>query len=104
MSFRPDEETQFREMREMAESIFRNALKDSSIAEAFDRHLDFGRGVLRVTEDLYNLDTYRRFLVIPMGKGAHAMAHALAAKMGARAEGIAVGDREQAAQVSGFRY
>lgn len=104
MSFRPEEEARFREMREMAESIFRNALKDSSIAEAFDRHLDFGRGVLRVTEDLYNLDSYRRFLVISMGKGAHAMAHALAAKMGTRAEGIVVGDREQAAQVSGFRY
>ena len=99
-----DEGARFREMREMAESIFRNALKDSSIAEAFDRHVDFGRGVLRVAEDLYNLDSYKRLLVVSMGKGAHAMAQALAAKMGPRAEGIVAGNIEQAAQVPGFRY
>jgi len=104
MSFRPEDEACFREMREMAESIFRNALKDSSIAEAFDRHLDFGRGVLRIAEDLYNLDSFRRLLVISMGKGAHAMAHALAAKMGTRAEGIVAGSTDQSAQVPGFRY
>ncbi len=94
----------FREMREMAESIFRRALQESSIAEAFNRHLDFGRGVLRVAEDLYNLDSYRRLLVVSMGKGAHAMAHALAGKMGTRAEGIVAGCTEQPAQVAGFRY
>jgi len=104
MSFEPEDDRGFRAMREMAESIFRNALKDSSIAEAFDRHLDFGRGVLRVGEDLYSLDSYRRVLVISMGKGAHAMAHALAAKMGTRAEGIVAGSTEQSAQVPGFRY
>ncbi|MDP9264423.1 MAG: DUF4147 domain-containing protein [Acidobacteriota bacterium] len=104
MSFRPEDEARFREMREMAESIFRNALRDSSIAEAFDRHLDFGRGVLRVAEDLYHLDSYRRLLVISMGKGAHPMAHALAAKMGTLAQGIVAGSTDQSAQVPGFRY
>lgn len=105
MSFQPEDgNARFREMRETAESIFRHALKESSIAEAFDRHLDFGRGVLRVGEDLYNFDSYRRVLVISMGKGAHAMAHALASKMGTRAEGIVAGSTEQPAQVPGFRY
>jgi glycerate 2-kinase len=104
MSFQPEDVGGFREMRETAESIFRNALKESSIAEAFDRHLDFGRGVLRVAEDLYHLDSYRRLLVISMGKGAHAMAHALASKMGTRAEGIVAGSTDQSAQVPGFRY
>ncbi len=94
----------FREMREVAERIFRDALKQSSIAEAFDRHLDYSRGVLRVADDLFNLDSYRRLLVVSMGKGAHAMAHALAAKMGTLAQGIVAGGAQQAAQVPGFRY
>lgn len=99
-----DAGARFREMRETAENIFRAALRESTIAEAFDRHLDFSRGVLRVSSDLYSMDSYRRVLVISMGKGAHSMAHALASKMGTRAEGIVAGSTEQAAQVPGFRY
>ncbi|MGH9670493.1 MAG: glycerate kinase type-2 family protein [Terriglobales bacterium] len=94
----------FHEMREVAETIFRGALKESSIAEAFDHHLDFGRGVLRIGEDVYNVDSYRRMLVVSMGKAGHSMAQALASKMGSRAEGIVVGSTHQPAQVPGFRY
>ena len=104
MSLQPESEARFREMRETAERLFRTALGDSTIAEAFDRHLDFSRGVLRISQDLYQLDSYRRVLVVSMGKGAHAMAHALAHKLGAGAQGIVAGSTEQAAQVPGFRY
>ncbi|MGH9669815.1 MAG: DUF4147 domain-containing protein, partial [Terriglobales bacterium] len=105
MSFQPEDGGGlFRQMRETAETIFRSALKESSIAEAFDQHLDYRRGVLRVGEDLYNLDSYRRVLVIAMGKGAHTMAQALAGKIGERGEGIVAGSTQQSAQVPGYRY
>jgi hydroxypyruvate reductase len=104
MSSEPEGGQRFKEMRELAEKIFRNALQGSTIAEAFDRHLDYGRGVLRVGEDVYHVDSYRRMLVISIGKGGHSMAQALAAKMGSGAAGIVVGSTHQPAQIPGFSY
>lgn len=57
-----DSALQFREMRATAREIFRHALAEASIAKAFARHVHCERGVLRVCEDLYHLDSYSRVL------------------------------------------
>ena len=62
------------------------------------------RGVLRIAEDLYNLESYKRTFVVSIGKAAHAMAEALFAEVGGLVEGIVVGTTAPASQVMGFRY
>jgi glycerate 2-kinase len=95
----------FRRMRDAACGIFLHALAEASIAKGFARHVHCERGVLRVREDLYDLQTYSRIVVISMGKAGHTMAEALAQQMGESAlEGIVASSVEPAAQVRGFRY
>ncbi|HEY1401004.1 MAG TPA: hypothetical protein VF953_05400, partial [Terriglobales bacterium] len=53
---------QFRQMREVAREIFTFALKNASIESAFGRHVSCDHGVLRVCEDLHDLDSYSRVL------------------------------------------
>jgi len=65
-------------MRESAREIFRFALQEASITKAFGRHVHCKRGVLRVREDLYELQSYSRVLVVSIGKAGHTMAEALA--------------------------
>lgn len=102
--FDPSREAQLRHRRDAARSIFQEALQQASIAKGFARHVHCERGVLRVCDDLYDLHSYSRVMVISLGKAAHAMVEALTAQVGASLEGIAASSVEPAAQVHGFRY
>jgi glycerate 2-kinase len=97
-------ESQFREMRAMARSIFNQALEQASIAKGFARHVHYERGVLRVREDLYDLHSYSRVLAVALGKAGHTMIEALASQVGASLEGIVASSVQPAEQVHGFRY
>jgi hydroxypyruvate reductase len=97
-------ESQFRAMRDTARSIFLEALSQASIAKGFDRHVQCERGILRVREDLYDLNSFSRVLVISFGKAGHTMVEALAAQVGSLAQGIVAVPVLPAAQVHGFRY
>ncbi len=76
------------EMRGVLRQVFLAALREISVAAAFDRHVNYDRGVLRIGEDLYDLDAHARVLVISIGKAAHSMVSALARQLGSRMEGI----------------
>jgi glycerate 2-kinase len=94
----------FRDMRDTARSIFRDALANASISKAFERHVNCDHGVLRVREDLFDLHSYSRVLVMSLGKAAHSMVEALAEKVGTSVEGIVASSAEPASQLRGFRY
>ncbi len=100
----PAREAHFRSMREAARSIFLEALNQASIANAFDRHVQCERGVLRVCEDLYDLHSYARVLVLALGKAAHTMVEALANQAGSSLEGIVASSVDPQTQLRGFRY
>ena len=51
-------------MRSAARDIFLHALSEASIDKAFDRHVHYQRGVLRVCDDLYDLKSYSRVVSI----------------------------------------
>jgi hydroxypyruvate reductase len=104
-----DREVQFRLMRETAREIFRFALQEASIAKAFERHVHCERGVLRICEDLYELQSYSRVFVVSIGKAGHTMAEALARQVGeslfgVSLDGIIATSVDVPAQVRGFRY
>jgi hydroxypyruvate reductase len=94
----------FSQMRQTAREIFRHALAEASIDKAFARHVHCERGILRVREDLYDLHSYSRVLVVSLGKAAHTMVEALSCQVGASLEGIVASSVEPPAQVHGFRY
>jgi len=100
----PAGESQFRAMRDAARSIFLEALSQASIAKGFDRHVQCERGILRVREDLYDLNSYSQVLVISLGKAGHTMVEALAAQVGSLAQGIVATPVLPHSQVPGFRY
>jgi glycerate 2-kinase len=100
----PDREPQFRAMRQTARAIFQHALAEASIGAGFARHVHYERGVLRVREDLYDLHSYSRVLVVSLGKAGHTMVEALSAQVGSSLEGIVASSVEAATQVRGFRY
>jgi glycerate 2-kinase len=92
-------------MRDTAHEIFRFALAEASIAKGFARHVNCERGALRVCEDLYDLQSYSRIVVISIGKAGHTMVEALAQQAGHSAlEGIVASSVGPSAQVRGFRY
>ena len=91
-------------MRSTARDIFAHALAESSIEKAFERNVEYARGVLRIGQDLHDLGTYNRVRVVSLGKAAHAMAAALASKVGSGLEGIVACVADPSAQVPGFRY
>jgi hydroxypyruvate reductase len=92
------------EMRVAARHLFEHALKQCSIEQAFRRHVGCERGVLRIGEDLYDLNSYSRLLVVSIGKAAHALVNALEMQAGKRFEGIVATSDEPAWQAKGFRY
>jgi glycerate 2-kinase len=92
------------EMRVTARHLFEHALTESSIDRAFERHVHCDRGVLRICEDLYDLNSYGRMFVVSIGKAAHTLANALEMRAGDRFEGIIVSSGEPASQLRGFRY
>src|SRR5579864_2040404 len=105
MSAARERQAPFQQMRDTAREIFLRSLAESSISRAFARHLHCERGVLRICEDLYDLQSYARVLVVSIGKAGHTMVEALAEQVGtASLEGIVASSVEPAAQVHGFRY
>ncbi len=97
-------ESQFRQTRDAARAVFRHALAEASVSKAFARNVHCERGVLRVREDLYDLQSYSRVLVMALGKAGHTMVEALADQMGSSLEGIVASSVDPASQVHGFRY
>jgi glycerate 2-kinase len=98
-------DSKFRQMRDTARGIFAHALAEASISNAFARHVHCERGVLRLGDDLYHLDSFSRVLVISIGKAAHTMVEALALQVGeSRLEGIVASSIVPSTQVRGFRY
>lgn len=91
-------------MRVIAGNLFRHALVEGSIDRAFQKHVSCERGVLRICEDLYDLNSYSRVFVISIGKAAHSMVEALQSQAGDRFEGIIAGPASPAPQFRGFRY
>ena len=91
-------------MRETARSIFRYTLDQASIANAFARHVNCERGLLRVRDDLYDLQSYSGVLVVSLGKAANTMLEALARQVGSSLSGIVAASVESASQLRGFRY
>ena len=75
--FTPERERLAIENRVLARHLFEHALARSTVDQAFERHVTCERGVLRVCEDLYNLDSYSRVFVVALGKAAHSMANSL---------------------------
>ena len=69
-------------MRDVAREIFNAALKNASIESAFVRNVHCERRILRIGDDLHDLDSYHRVFVVSMGKAAHTMAAALEAQVG----------------------
>src|SRR3984957_2465183 len=95
----------FRDMRETARTIFLSALAEASIAKGFSRHVHCEHGTLRIGEDLYDLHSYSRVVVVSIGKAGHTMVEALAGQVGEQGlEGIVASSVEPSAQVHGFRY
>ena len=92
------------EMRVTARQIFERALGESSIDRAFERHVSCERGVLRICEDLYDLHSYNRVLVVSIGKAAHTMVSSLAIQAGDNFEGIVASSVQPTSQARGFRY
>jgi len=100
----PASESQSREMRDRARSIFLDALSQASIAKGFDRHVQYERGILRIREDLYDLGSYSSVLAVSFGKAAHGMVAALSSQVGSTIEGIVASPVLPESQVRGYRY
>jgi glycerate 2-kinase len=92
------------EMRTTVRRFFEHALIESSVEQAFQRHVDCERGILRVQDDLYDLSSFSRVFVVAIGKAAHSMVTALAMRAGDRFEGIVTSSVEPAGQARGLRY
>src|SRR2546423_15010943 len=91
-------------MRDVAKDIFRYALGESSIEKAYACHLSYDRGVLRVCEDLYDINSYSRVLIVSLGKAGHRMADVLSLHLGTTAGGIIADPNRPPHQLSGYRY
>jgi glycerate 2-kinase len=90
--------------KEIARHIFDHAMRESSISQAFSRHVHCERGVLRISDDLYDLNSFSRLFVISLGKAAHSMLAALHEQTGERFEGIVASSVAPEFHVRGFRY
>jgi len=92
------------EMRALARHLFEHALAEANIDRAFARHVSCEHNTLRVCEDLYELSSYGRVLVISIGKAAQKMVDALESQAGCRFRGIIASSVAPASQTRGFRY
>jgi glycerate 2-kinase len=104
MPFATDRNKLALDMRVIARQLFEHALAEASIDRAFQRHVDCDKGVLRICEDLHDLDSYNRVLVVGIGKAAHAMVNSLEMQAGNRFQGIVASSVDPVSQVRGFRY
>ena len=94
------------QMRDVVRQIFIDALSEITVDKAFDQNIDYDHGILRIGDDLYNLDSFSRLLAISIGKAAHTMTEALVKKLGSRAAGFiatSVDPPERLAQFVYFR-
>jgi glycerate 2-kinase len=91
-------------MRALAREIFLHALNEAAIGKAFDRHVQYDRGVLRICDDLYDLKSYSRVLAVSLGKAAHRMAEILARQIGSTVQGIIADPNPHPYQLPGYRY
>jgi hydroxypyruvate reductase len=92
------------DMRVTARHLFEQALSDASIDHAFQRHVECERGVLRVCEDLFDLNSFSRVYVISIGKAGYTLVNALEMQAGSRFEGIVASSVAPTTQLRGFRY
>ena len=91
-------------MRSLAREIFLHALAEADIRKAFDRHVQYDHGVLRVSDDLHDLKSYGRVFVASFGKAAHRMAEVLSRQVGPTVEGIIADPNRHPYQLAGYRY
>ncbi|HEY3972819.1 MAG TPA: DUF4147 domain-containing protein [Candidatus Sulfotelmatobacter sp.] len=99
-----DREFLFRQMRETARAVFLQTIAEASIRKGFSRHVHYERGILRLRDDLYDLQSHSRVLVVSLGKAGHTMAEALSEQIGSSLEGIVASSVQPASQIHGFRY
>ena len=100
----PDRDRLALDMRVTARHLFEHALSEAGIDRAFQRHVECERGVLRVCEDLFDLNSYSRVFVVSIGKAGHTLVNALEMQAGSRFEGIVASSIAPATQLRGFRY
>ena len=91
-------------MRSAAREMFLHALAESSVEKAFARKLSYERGVLRVCDDLYPLNSYSRVLAVALGKAGHRMAEILSRMVGTTVQGIVADPNPHPYQLPGYRY
>lgn len=92
------------QMRDVARQIFTDTLAQSSVESAFEQHVAYDRGVLRVGEDLYNLNSFSRLLAVSIGKAAHTMAEALVKQLGSRVAGFVASSINPPERLAQFVY
>lgn len=91
-------------MRSAVREMFLHALAQCSIEKAFNHHLSYDRGVLRIAEDLYPLSSYSRILAVSFGKAGHRMAEILSRMVGPTVQGIVCDPNPAPYQLQGYRY
>src|SRR4051794_3920561 len=99
-----DREQQAASMRLLVRQWFHHALEQASVEKAFARRVECERGVLRVGDDLYHLNSYSRIFVVSIGKAAHSLVEALEQRTGSRFEGIIASSTEPSSQLRRYRY
>src|SRR6266542_1170598 len=92
------------DLRPSLRQIFQHALAEASIEKAFERHISYDRGVLRIMEELYGLPGYDRVFVVSIGKAAHTMVKTLTAQVGRGLQGIVAGSTAASSLIPGFGY
>src|ERR1700743_862098 len=100
----PVDEKLAAQMRDVARQIFASALAQSSVTAAFEQHVPFERGILRVCDDLYHLDAFSRVLAIAIGKAAHTMAEALVKQLGSQVAGFIASSVNPPERLAQFIY
>jgi hydroxypyruvate reductase len=91
-------------MRELAREILEHALAECSISKAFSRHLLYDRSRLTIGDEVYDLGSFTRTLVVAMGKAAHAMTQMLATITEGSLSGVVACPVLPSEPVLGFRY
>lgn len=92
------------QMRDVARQIFLDSLAQSSVTTAFAQHLQYDRGILRICDDLYNLEAFSRVLAVAIGKAAHTMAEALVKQLGAHVAGFVASSVNPPERLAQFLY
>src|SRR5215475_13533762 len=91
-------------MRGVAIEIFRRTLSEINVHKVLATRLENTRGVLRICDDLYDLNRYSRVFVVSMGKAAHPMIETLSFLTGSTFTGVVVSSHPAQTQVQGLRY